>query len=396
VSGRFGAYGGQFVAETLVPPLEELYKTYLAAQQDPTFTTELETLLSTFVGRPTPITRLRRMGIEPYGITIWLKREDLAHTGAHKINNAVGQVLLAQRMGKRRIIAETGAGQHGVAVAAACAYLGMPATIFMGRVDAERQLPNVQRMRLLGAEVRLVGIGTGTLKDAISEAIREWLADPDHTHYLLGSAVGPHPFPTIVREFQSVIGTEARAQFLAATNRLPDAVVACVGGGSNSIGIFSSFFEDPVRLVGVQAYGDGTGRPGAHAAPLLCGAPGVIQGMRTYLVQDDDGQVLLTRSIAPGLDYPGVGPQHSQLKDQGRVEYIHASDDEALDSFQALARLEGIVPALESAHAVAGALRLAAELEAGSEILVNLSGRGDKDLDSAMAALEDRQEKPHA
>ncbi|MCX5382362.1 tryptophan synthase subunit beta [Streptomyces sp. NBC_00083] len=393
MTGRFGDYGGQFVAETLVGPLEELWNTYLEARQDSAFEAELNGLLATFVGRPTPITRLRRLGIEPHGVTIWLKREDLTHTGAHKINNAIGQALLASRLGKRRIIAETGAGQHGVAVAAACAYLGLDATIYMGRVDAERQLPNLQRMRLLGAEVRLVDQGTATLKDAVNEAIREWITHPDTTHYLLGSVVGPHPFPSIVRDFQSVIGREAREQFLAASGRLPDAVIACVGGGSNSIGVFSGFLDDPVRLIGVQAAGDGSGSLGHHAAPLIYGEPGVLQGMRTYLLQDDDGQVLLTHSIAPGLDYPGAGPEHSHLKDSGRVEYLTASDDEALDAFQELARSEGIVPALESSHAVAAALRVAPTFARGSQLLVNLSGRGDKDLTSAMAAIGQRKEQ---
>jgi tryptophan synthase beta chain len=391
MSGRFGNYGGQFVAETLVGPLEELWDTYLAARQDPTFEAELDNLLATFVGRPTPLTRLRRLGAE-HGVTIWLKREDLTHTGAHKINNAIGQALLAHRLGKRRIIAETGAGQHGVAVAAACAYLGLDATIYMGRVDAARQEPNLQRMELLGAEVRLVDLGTATLKDAVNEAIRDWITHPDDTHYLLGSVVGPHPFPSIVRDFQSVIGREAREQFLAVAGQLPDAVIACVGGGSNSIGVFSGFLDNDVRLVGVQAAGDGSGRLGHHAAPLLYGEPGVLQGMRTYLLQDDDGQVLLTHSIAPGLDYPGAGPEHSHLKDSGRVEYLTASDDEALAAFQLLARAEGIVPALESSHAVAAALRLAPGFPRGSQLLVNLSGRGDKDLTSAIAAIGQRRE----
>ncbi|WP_405583462.1 tryptophan synthase subunit beta [Streptomyces sp. NBC_01190] len=392
MNGHFGEHGGQFVAETLVGPLEQLWETYQQAREDSSFEAELQDLLARFVGRPTPITRLRRLGIEEYGVTLWLKREDLTHTGAHKINNAIGQALLAHRLGKRRIIAETGAGQHGVAVAAACAHLGLDATIYMGRVDAERQAPNLQRMKLLGAEVHLVDAGTATLKDAVNEAIRDWIAHPDSTHYLLGSVVGPHPFPTIVRDFQSVIGREARAQFLDAVGQLPEAVVACVGGGSNSIGVFSGFLDDEVRLVGVQAAGDGSGRMGHHAAPLLYGEPGILQGMRTYLLQDDDGQVLLTHSIAPGLDYPGVGPQHSHLKDIGRVEYTTCSDDEALAAFQLLSRAEGIVPALESAHAVAGALRLAPELPRGSQVLVNLSGRGDKDLTSALAAIALREE----
>ncbi|MGC5033280.1 tryptophan synthase subunit beta [Micromonospora sp. DT229] len=390
MSGWFGGYGGQFVAETLVAPLEELEAAYQKAQASEEFLGELDDLLTRFVGRPTPLTRLRRLGVEANGCTLWLKREDLTHTGAHKINNAVGQALLARRIGKQRIIAETGAGQHGVAVAAACAHLQLDATIYMGRVDAERQAPNVQRMELLGAEVRLVDNGTATLKDAINEAIRDWIAHPDSTHYLLGSVVGPHPFPTIVRGFQSVIGREARQQFQDTVGGLPDAVVACVGGGSNSVGMFSAFLDDPVRLIGVQAAGEGLGPDGRHAAPLLYGEPGVLQGTRTYLLQDDDGQILLTHSVAPGLDYPGVGPEHSYFKDTGRVEYRTASDDQALAAFALLSRAEGIIPALESAHAVAGGLELAEELAPGSNILVNLSGRGDKDLVSALAALRER------
>jgi tryptophan synthase beta chain len=362
VNGRFGEYGGQFVAETLVGPLEELEAEYQKALVDPEFTAELDRLFRMFVGRPTPITELQRLGTTEHGVKLWLKREDLTHTGAHKINNSIGQALLAHRLGKKRIIAETGAGQHGVAVAAACAYLGLDATVYMGRVDAERQAPNLQRMKLLGARVELVDLGTATLKDAINAAIREWIAHPDTTHYLLGSVVGPHPFPTIV------------------------------GGGSNAAGMFSAFLDDPVRLVGVQAAGEGRGGEGGHAAPLLYGDPGVLQGTRTYLLQDDDGQIQLTHSIAPGLDYAGVGPEHSHYKDTGKVEYISASDDEALDAFAALSSQEGIVPALESAHAVAGALRIAREYESGATILVNLSGRGDKDLTSAMAALQQREE----
>ncbi|WP_265445370.1 tryptophan synthase subunit beta [Flexivirga meconopsidis] len=389
---RFGDYGGQFVAETLVAPLEELCETYDQALQDPIFRAELDHLLTTFVGRPTPLTRLQHLGIEPHGVTMWLKREDLTHTGAHKINNAIGQALLARRLGKRRIVAETGAGQHGVAVAAACAYLGLDATIYMGSVDAARQRPNLQRIELLGATVQLVDQGTATLKDAVSEAIRDWIGNPDTTHYLLGSALGPHPFPRMVREFQSVIGQEAKQQFLDATGRLPDAVVACVGGGSNAIGIFSAFLDDRVRLVGIQAAGDGRGARGKHAAPLVYGTPGVLQGMRTYLLQDDNGQVELTHSIAPGLDYPGAGPEHSHLKDIGRVEYLTADDNEALNAFVALSRNEGILPALESSHAVAGALRIAPSLPRGSQLLVNLSGRGDKDLTTAMDALDTRKD----
>jgi tryptophan synthase beta chain len=394
MNGMFGDYGGQFIGETLIRPLEELEAAYKSARGDPEFLAELEGLLTEFAGRPTPLTRLRRLGAE-HGVTVWLKREDLAHTGAHKINNCIGQALLARRLGKKRIIAETGAGQHGVAVAATCAFLGFECVIYMGRVDAERQAPNLQRIRLLGADVRLVEQGSATLKDAVNETIRDWLAHPDSTHHLFGSVVGPHPFPTMVREFQSVIGREARAQFLDALGRPPDVVVACVGAGSNSIGTFSAFLDDPVQLVGAQAAGDGTGAAGRHAAPLLYGDPGVLQGARTYLLQDDDGQVLTTHSIAPGLDYPGAGPEHSHLKDLGRVEYLGIPDDEALEAFVLLSRQEGIIPALEPAHAIAATLRIAPELPAGAHVLVNLSGRGDKDLTAAAAALDARKERAH-
>jgi tryptophan synthase beta chain len=382
IAGRFGGFGGQFVPETLVEPLEQIEAAHAEAVRSPDFVAELEALLRDFVGRPTPLTRLRHIGAE-HGVTIWLKREDLAHTGAHKINNCVGQALLARRLGRRRIVAETGAGQHGVAVAAVCAHLGLDCVIYMGRVDAARQAPNLARMRLLGADVRLVDGGTGTLKDAINEAIRHWLSDPLDTHYLLGSVVGPHPFPSVVRSFQAVIGREARQQFLEHVGGPPSAVVACVGGGSNSIGLFSAFLDDPVLLIGAQAAGDGDGAQGHHAAPLLWGEPGVVQGTRTYLLQDGDGQIRVTHSIAPGLDYPAVGPEHSHLKDSGRVEYVGVTDAEALEAFRLLSRREGILPALESSHAVAAAVRLAPEFGAGSHVLVNLSGRGDKDLDAA-------------
>jgi tryptophan synthase beta chain len=384
--GFFGDYGGQFVTETLIRPLTEFAEAYTRAQADPTFTAELDLLLAQFVGRPTPITRLRRLGADN-GATLWLKREDLTHTGAHKINNSLGQALLARRMGRKRIVAETGAGQHGVAVSAVCAYLGLDCVIYMGAVDAKRQAPNLQRMRLLGAEIRLVDAGTGTLREAVNAAIREWLADPSDTHYLLGSAVGPHPFPSIVAEFQSVIGREARAQIIEATGGLPDAVVACVGGGSNAIGMFRAFLDDPVRLVGAQATGDGELTLGHHAAPLLYGQPGVLQGSLSYLLQDEDGQVRDTASIAPGLDYAAAGPEHAYLLDIGRVSYVGVSDAAALHAFAKLSRDEGIIPALESAHAVAAALRLANELADGAQVLVNLSGRGDKDLATALSAL---------
>lgn len=394
-TGDFGPYGGQYVAETLVEPLEQLGSAFHAALADPAFCAELNRYLASFVGRPTPLTPLQRLS-STAGVSLWLKREDLTHTGAHKINNSLAQALLARRMGKRRIVAETGAGQHGVAVAAVCAHLGLEAIVYMGTVDAERQAPNVQRMRLMGADVRFVESGSATLKDAISAAIADWLAHPDDTHYLLGSAVGPHPYPTIVRTFQSVIGDEARQQFLDATGGLPDAVVACVGGGSNAIGMFQAFLDDPVALYGVQALGDGTGHEGRHAAPLLYGEPGVLQGMHTRVIQDDDGQIRLTHSIAPGLDYPGVGPEHAHLQDTGRVSYITASDAAALEAFEALTRHEGILPALESAHAVAGALQVAAALPTGSQVLVNLSGRGDKDLTSALAAIDTKRGRHEA
>ncbi|MFD0412832.1 tryptophan synthase subunit beta [Streptomyces sp. NPDC127108] len=386
MTGMFGAYGGQFVPETLVGPLASVEEEYQAAKDDPAFAAEVDALLRGFAGRPTPITPIRRLHTGR-GVTVWLKREDLTHTGAHKINNVIGQALLAQRMGKRRITADTGAGQHGVAVAAVCAHLGLECTIFQGSVDAKRQEPNLQRMRLLGARVVLVDAGSATLKDAINASIRDWLAHPAETHYLLGSAIGPHPYPTIVRELQSVIGREAREQIQVETGRLPHAVVACVGGGSNSLGMFSAFLDAPVRLYGVQAAGDGTGIPGRHSAPLLHGQPGVFHGTHTYLLQDADGQIHPTHSIAPGLDYAGAGPEHSHLRDTGRVHYLAVSDAQALEAFAALSRHEGIIPALESAHAVAALPLILPELPDEAHVLVNLSGRGDKDLSSAAEAL---------
>ncbi|MGN7456992.1 tryptophan synthase subunit beta [Paenibacillus pasadenensis] len=384
----YGPFGGAFVAETLIRNLEELKREYAAVREDGTFLAQIDRLLREFVGRPTPITPLERLSGERGGARVYLKREDLTHTGAHKINNALAQALLAKRMGKKRIVAETGAGQHGVAVATACCKLGLECVVYMGAVDAARQAPNVQRMKLLGADLRLVTLGQQTLKDAISEAIRDWIANVDTTHYLLGSAVGPQPFPEIVRDFQSVIGREAREQLLQAEGRLPDAVVACVGGGSNAIGIFSGFLSDPaVRLIGVQAAGEGL-ESGKHAAPLVQGTLGIIQGSLTYMLQDEHGGIRETHSIAPGLDYPGAGPQHSYLKDSGRVEYTSATDREALEAFRCLCRTEGILPALESAHAVAHALKLAPSMEPGQIVLVNLSGRGDKDLSQAIEALD--------
>ncbi|MCL6429771.1 MAG: tryptophan synthase subunit beta [Anaerolineae bacterium] len=380
--GYFGAYGGRFVPETLIAPLDELAAAYAEAQADAGFRRELEHLLQTYAGRPTPLYLARRLTAHAGGARIYLKREDLAHTGAHKINNTLGQGLLARRMGKRRVIAETGAGQHGVATATVCALLGLECTVYMGTADMARQAPNVERMRLLGAEVRGVDGGSRTLKDAINEALRDWASTYEDTYYLLGSALGPHPYPLMVRDLQSCIGREARDQILAAEGRLPDVAIACVGGGSNAIGLFHVFRDDPVALVGVEAGGQGidTGRHAARFADPHRGRPGVLHGTRSYLLQDEHGQVAETFSISAGLDYPAVGPEHAYLRELGRVRYTWVRDDEALAAFRLLARVEGIIPALESAHAVAEALKVAATMDAGSVVLVNLSGRGDKDL----------------
>jgi tryptophan synthase beta chain len=361
-------------------PLEELERGFERWRRDRRFRAELDALLRDYAGRPTPLTVADRMSREVGGARLVLKREDLLHTGAHKLNNALGQVLLARRMGKRRVIAETGAGQHGVATAAAAAKLGLPCRVYMGSVDMARQAPNVLRMRLLGAEVSPVDSGSKTLKDAINEAMRDWTENVATTHYVLGSALGPHPYPAIVRELQSVIGREARSQFRRLAGRDPDAAVACVGGGSNAIGLFGAFLRTRVRLYGVEAGGRGTG-PGEHAARFVGGSPGVLHGALTMLLQDEAGRVLPTHSVSAGLDYPAVGPEHARLRELGRVEYTAVSDDEALDAFAALSRVEGIVPALESAHAVAFAMRLARERHRRGWILVNLSGRGDKDLE---------------
>jgi tryptophan synthase beta chain len=378
-AGRFGPYGGAYIPETLAPAVAALEQAYADSRQDPTFWAELDQLHRSYTGRPTPLTFARRLTEHLGGAQIYLKREDLAHTGAHKINNALGQGLLAKRMGKTRIIAETGAGQHGVATATVCALLGMECVVYMGVDDMARQQPNVFRMRLLGAEVRGVASGSRTLKDAINEAMRDWVTNPD-SYYLLGSALGPHPYPAMVRDFQSVIGREAREQVLAATGRLPDVVLACVGGGSNAIGIFHAFLGDEgVALRGVEAGGRGI-TPGDHAARFAGGRPGVLQGTYTYVLQNDDGQIGLTHSISAGLDYAAVGPEHALLHDQGRATYTTADDEEALDAFQTLARLEGIIPALESAHAVAEAIKLAPAMRPDQIILINLSGRGDKDI----------------
>jgi tryptophan synthase beta chain len=377
--GRFGRYGGRFVPETLVAALDELAAVYAVAGADPAFDAELQALWRDYVGRPTPLYRARRLS-EAAGAEVWLKREDLNHTGAHKINNSLGQVLLARRMGKRRIVAETGAGQHGVATATACALFGLECIVYMGEEDVRRQVLNVYRMRLLGAEVRPVSGGTRTLKDATNEAIRHWVTHVRDTHYVIGSVVGPDPYPRMVRDFQSVIGREARAQVREAAGRLPAAVVACVGGGSNAIGIFHPFVGDAeVALVGVEAAGEGL-ESGRHAATLSRGAPGVLHGCLSYLLQDAAGQVAPAHSVSAGLDYPGVGPEHSALKDAGRAEYHAVTDAEALDAFGLLARLEGIVPALESAHAIAYLLRAGRRWSGAGPVVVCLSGRGDKDV----------------
>src|SRR5687767_11828131 len=388
--GYYGDYGGKFVPETLVAPVEELQNAYLSARQDDAFLAEFDRLLAHYVGRPTPVyeaARLRASLPRP-AARIFLKREDLAHTGAHKINNSLGQALLAKRMGKTRVVAETGAGQHGVATASACALLGLECHVYMGAEDMRRQAPNVLRMRLLGAEVRQVDAGSKTLKDAINEAMRDWEANVGDTYYLLGSALGPHPYPLMVREFQSVIGREAREQIVRQAGRLPDAVVACVGGGSNAIGIFDAFVDDAgVRLIGVEAGGERIA-PGRHAARFAGGSTGILQGTRTFVLQDEAGNIELTHSISAGLDYAAVGPEHAWLRDLGRTEYAYATDAEALEGFRALARLEGIIPALESSHAISHAMRLAPTLPAGSLLLVNLSGRGDKDVQSVTEALQ--------
>jgi len=388
--GYFGAYGGRFVPETLVAPIEELTAGYMAARADAAFCDELDNLLRHYVGRPTPLYETRRLASEAGGrpdIRMLLKREDLTHTGAHKINNALGQALLAKRMGKTRVVAETGAGQHGVATATACALLSLKCRVYMGAEDMRRQALNVVRMRLLGAEVNQVDSGSRTLKDAINEAMRDWVANVTDTYYLLGSALGPHPYPLMVREFQSVIGREARVQMLDQVGRLPDVVVACVGGGSNAMGIFDGFIEDAsVRLVGVEAGGEQI-LSGRHAARFAGGSTGVLQGTRTFILQDEAGNIELTHSISAGLDYAAVGPEHAWLRDLGRTEYAHISDAEALEGFQTLARLEGILPALESAHAVAHAVKLVRDLPDGAVVLINLSGRGDKDVQSVVEAL---------
>ena len=384
-TGHFGPYGGRFVPEALSAALDELAQAFADASSDPEFATRLSELERSYTGRPSPLTRAERFEAECSGARVYLKREDLNHTGSHKINNVLGQGLLAERMGKRRLIAETGAGQHGVATATAAALLGMSCTVYMGEEDTRRQALNVARMRLLGAEVVAVRAGSRTLKDAINEAMRDWVGSVEDTHYVLGTVTGPDPFPRIVRSFHSVIGREAREQVLAAEGRLPNAVLACVGGGSNAIGLFSAFLEDPeVRLLGFEAGGSGV-HTGRHAARFAAGSPGVLHGARTYVMQDEYGQTVPSHSISAGLDYPGVGPEHAWLHDSGRAEYFPVDDDEAMAAFALLSRTEGIIPAIESAHALAGAVRIGREYGSSGVLIVNLSGRGDKDVQTAAA-----------
>ncbi len=392
--GRFGPFGGAYVPETLVAALKQLAETYERVRRDERFWDELRELQKHYVGRPTPLFLAKRLTANArarashgHGATMWLKREDLAHTGAHKVNNTLGQGLLTRRMGKRRIIAETGAGQHGVASATAAAHLGLECDVYMGAEDARRQRLNVTRMKMLGANVIEVNAGSRTLKDATNEAMRDWMDSVEHTHYILGSVVGPHPFPMIVRDFQSVIGQETKAQCLRMFGKLPDAVVACVGGGSNAAGIFYPFIDEPsVRLVGVEAGGT-SNEPGKHAAPLAFGQPGILHGSLSYVLQDENGQTAPVHSCSAGLDYPGVGPEHAFWKDAGRVRYTHCTDDQALDAFLHLARSEGIIPALESAHAVSEGVRLAIEMREDEHIVINCSGRGDKDVEEAARLL---------
>jgi len=378
--GHFGKYGGRYVAETLMPLILELEQAYLAAKDDPTFQAELGGYLAHYVGRPSPLYFAERLTAHLGGAKVYFKRDELNHTGAHKINNCMGQILLALRMGKTRIIAETGAGQHGVATATVAARFGLPCIVYMGEVDIERQKPNVFRMKLLGAEVRSVTSGSRTLKDAMNEALRDWVTNVHDTYYIIGTAAGPHPYPMLVRDFQAVIGNEAKQQMMEREGRLPDSVVACIGGGSNAIGLFHPFLDDPsVQIIGVEASGHGLDS-GMHAASLTAGSPGVLHGNRTYLLQDDDGQITEAHSISAGLDYPGIGPEHAWLKDTGRVEYVSATDNEALEAFQLCARLEGILPALEPSHALAHVIRAAPKLPRDHILLMNLCGRGDKDV----------------
>ena len=381
--GRFGQYGGRFVAETLMPLILDLERAYRAAKDDADFEAEMTALRVHYAGRPSPLYFAERLSRELGGAKVYFKREDLNHTGSHKINNCLGQILLAKRMGKTRVIAETGAGQHGVAAATVCARFGFPCVVFMGSTDVERQKPNVLRMKMLGAEVRPVTAGAGTLKDAMNEALRDWVTNVETTYYLIGTAAGPHPYPEMVRDFQSVIGDEIRTQHMELEGKLPDVLVACIGGGSNAIGTFHAFLDDPsVRIYGCEAGGHGIDVPNGHAASMTGGRPGVLHGNRTYLLQDEDGQVLEGHSISAGLDYPGVGPEHSWLKDTGRVSYVPITDKEALEAFMICTKTEGIIPALESAHGLAQVLKLAPTMPSDETIVLCLSGRGDKDVES--------------
>jgi tryptophan synthase beta chain len=385
--GRFGIYGGRFVAETLMPLILELEQAYETAKADPGFQRELDLWLADYAGRPSPLYHAERLSVELGGAKVYFKRDELNHTGAHKINNTIGQILLARRMGKRRIIAETGAGQHGVATATVAARLGLACVVYMGARDIERQKPNVFRMRLLGAEVRAVTSGSATLKDAMNEALRDWVSNVADTFYIIGSVAGPHPYPAMVRDFQSVIGQEVRTQILSKEGRLPDTLVACVGGGSNAMGLFHPFLDDPeVRMIGVEAAGEGV-ETRRHAASMTAGQPGILHGSRSYLLQDADGQVIEPHSISAGLDYPGVGPEHSWLKDQGRVTYVPIRDDEALAAFRLCSELEGILPALEPAHALAQVVKIAPGLPKDHLIVMNLCGRGDKDIFTVAEAM---------
>jgi tryptophan synthase beta chain len=386
--GRFGLFGGRFVAETLMPLILDLEAAYKAAKSDDAFKAELGSLQTHYTGRPSPLYHAERLTEHFGGAEVWFKREELNHTGSHKINNCLGQILLARRMGKRRIIAETGAGQHGVATATVCARFGMPCVVFMGATDVERQKPNVVRMKLLGAEVRAVTAGAGTLKDAMNEALRDWVSNVEDTYYLIGTAAGPHPYPAMVRDFQQVIGDETRQQMLDTVGALPDAVVACVGGGSNAIGMFRAFLDDPeVQIFGAEAGGHGIDVENGHAASMSGGRPGVLHGNRTYLLQDEAGQILEGHSISAGLDYPGVGPEHAYLRDTGRVSYVPITDQEALDAFQLCTRLEGIIPALESAHGLAQIAKIAPTMRRDQRIVLCLSGRGDKDVNTIAARM---------
>ncbi|MDE0796938.1 MAG: tryptophan synthase subunit beta [Alphaproteobacteria bacterium] len=386
-NGHFGIYGGRYVAETLMPLLREVEEAYETAKADPAFRAEFDNLMTHYVGRPSPLYFASRITEHCGGAKVYFKRDELNHTGAHKINNTLGQVLLARRMGKTRVIAETGAGQHGVATATICALFGIPCVVYMGAVDIERQKPNVFRMKLLGAEVVPVSSGSSTLKDAMNGALRDWVAHVDDTFYVIGTVAGPHPYPAMVRDFQSVIGIETREQIMAAEGRLPDTLVACIGGGSNAMGLFHPFLDDDgIRVIGVEAAGDGIDTD-RHAASLSGGSPGVLHGNRTYLLQDDDGQIAEAHSISAGLDYPGIGPEHAWLHDSGRVEYVSATDTDALDAFQLCSKLEGIIPALEPAHALAHVLRIAPDLPSDHILIMNMCGRGDKDVFSVADAL---------